>query len=472
MNKRIKSHVLLKITGLLLILFLIVGCAGNTLPNFVISEIDWEHFDTLAENFTVAFFEGDFNRAKNMFGNDLRRALSISALQSIRTDITNQAGAFDSIININSFIVDELVVCDINLLHQTTGVLLRVAFAINDEMMGFFIIDYPKIPDFAGMSTEPIRRDGFTDHPVIIGESTNFPLAGILSIPDDHEAPVPAVIIVHGSGPSDMDGVPSALPNFPNKPFRDIADHLASNGIAVLRYDKRTHIYSARLPQGSTVWEETIEDALLATEMLRDDPRINGNLIFIIGHSLGGMLAPRIHAEGGDFAGLILLAGSPRFLLDISRDQNIDYVNANMEGQEKEDALASLTEEFWYEHVTEPIKIIPPQDAKRMLSGFGTSVYYLQDLYNHPAENYIRSVNQPFLILQGAADFQVTEERDFNLYKEIFADRTDAKFILYPGLNHLFMTSTTGTVDEYEIPGHVDNRVLTDITEWIKLNTN
>jgi len=110
---------------------------------------------------------------------------------------------------------------------------------------------------------------------------------------------------------------------------------------------------------------------------------------------------------------------------------------------------------------------MPEGEARRTPSNFGASVYYFQDLINHPAEDYIRNITQPFLILQGSADFQVTVERDFAVYKEIFAQRTNATFKLYEGLNHLFITSTTGTIEEYEIPGVVDVRVLADIVEWI-----
>jgi hypothetical protein len=167
---------------------------------------------------------------------------------------------------------------------------------------------------------EDVQSEGFTDIPVIVGEGTDFPLNGILSMPDNVSGKIPAVVLVHGSGPQDMDET-----IFENKPFRDIAEHLASNEIAVIRYDKRTFAHGAKAVQtfggGLSVWEETIEDAILAAEMLRSDPRIDENRVFIIGHSLGGMLAPRIHAEGGNFAGLILLAGSPRFLLDISKNQ-------------------------------------------------------------------------------------------------------------------------------------------------------
>ena len=161
----------------------------------------------------------------------------------------------------------------------------------------------------------------FITEDVTVGAGTIWPLGGYLTIPHtaSADAPVPAVVLVHGSGPGDRNQTV-----FANRPFYDIAAYLSANGVAVLRYDKRTfaHGYEAMQTFGSslTVWEETIEDAIFAADLLRADARIGD--VFIAGLSLGGMLAPRIHASGGDFDGIIILAGSPRHLTDIMIDQN------------------------------------------------------------------------------------------------------------------------------------------------------
>ena len=154
---------------------------------------------------------------------------------------------------------------------------------------------------------------------IIIGKNTKHPLNGILTLPDEINNPVPAIVLVHGSGPSNMDEKVGKL-----TPFKDLAEGLANRGIAVIRYDKRTYAHKKQFinKPDTSVKEETIEDAILATELLRNDSRIDSDKIFIIGHSMGGMLAPRIDAEGGNYKGLILLAGSPRRLEEIMIDQN------------------------------------------------------------------------------------------------------------------------------------------------------
>ncbi|MDQ0188881.1 alpha/beta hydrolase family protein [Alicyclobacillus cycloheptanicus] len=163
------------------------------------------------------------------------------------------------------------------------------------------------------------------DEEIVIGADTKFPLNGILTIPEETNGLFPAVVLVHGSGPSNRD---ERVGNV--APFKDLAEGLSARGIAVIRYDKRTFVYGKqmRTDSGLSVREETMEDAIRAANLLRSDPRIDADKIFILGHSMGGMLAPRIDAEGGDFAGIIMMAGSPRKLEEILLDQGEDALHS------------------------------------------------------------------------------------------------------------------------------------------------
>ena len=302
---------------------------------------------------------------------------------------------------------------------------------------------------------------------VIIGAETEWELHGVLTIPKNADGRVPAVVLVHGSGASDMDET-----IFDNKPFRDIAEYLSSNGIAVIRYNKRSLTHGQRMSEtnGLTVWEETIEDAILATEILKADPQIDEDKVYILGHSLGGMLAPRIHVMGGNYAGLILFAGSPRFLLDISREQVMALVEATEDEGEKADILEShrqLTDEF------ELILTLSDEEVKSAnFRYWGNMGYYWKDLYKHPVSAYLEQTAAPLLIMQPDNDVQVLTDVDFAMYQDLLADRENVTFKLYPGLNHLFMPSTgrdiSEIMDEYRIKASVDPQVLIDILEWIK----
>jgi len=180
------------------------------------------------------------------------------------------------------------------------------------------------------------------------------------------------------------------------------------------------------------------------------------------------MLAPRIHAEGGDYAGLILLAGSPRFLLDISKDQTIAGVIAAMDGEDRETALAQI-EEHWDLQTYELVNL--PDDTAKNTPTEGVTAYYYKELYEHPATAYIENITVPFLVVQGSNDLQILTDVDFAAYQELLAGRSNVTFKLYEGLNHLFMPSTikniTEILDEYAIEGRFDSQVLADITAWI-----
>lgn len=302
------------------------------------------------------------------------------------------------------------------------------------------------------------------DEKIIIGAKTEHQLNGILSIPQTVGS-VPAVVLVHGSGPSDMDEKIGS-----NVPFKDLADGLFEKGIAVLRYDKRTFVYGKEMKNDLelSVKEESIEDTILAADFLRDDSRIDSDKIFILGHSLGGMLAPRIDAEGGNFAGMVIMGGSPRKFEDILMDQNNEVLNSlnpflKWIAKKQIAAISSKLKNI-YELNDEEAK------STRVL-GKHVRAYYLKEMGEHSSVNYLRESNKPIFILQGEKDFHVTVEKDFEGYKKLLGERSNVKFKLYPNLNHLFMPSVYGEIrkakKEYKVAQHVDRQVICDIAEWV-----
>ncbi|MCL2785096.1 MAG: alpha/beta fold hydrolase [Propionibacteriaceae bacterium] len=299
---------------------------------------------------------------------------------------------------------------------------------------------------------------------VIIGKGGEFPLEGVLTLPDSPHEALPALLLVHGSGPLNRDEKIGVL-----TPFKDIAKFLAANGIASLRYDKRTFVYGKKLRKelkNPTVREETIDDALAATKVLKADARINPHAVFLAGHSLGGMLAPRIDGEGGDYAGIIILAGSPRNLLDIIEDQNAE-------------AIASLTGAIQFiakKQVAALLKQIDTYNTWSLEESkhhklINISAYYFKEMEAHPASDYLLQLNKPTLILQGGSDFQVSVDKDFGAYKALLKNHPNIKFHLYPGLSHTFTPSIYGNImkakQEYKVPGRVHEQVLDDIRDFI-----
>ena len=300
---------------------------------------------------------------------------------------------------------------------------------------------------------------------IIIGKNTKYPLKGLLTLPTCIETPVPAVVFVHGSGASNMDEKVGKL-----TPFKDLAEGLAKYGIASIRYDKRTFAHGLKLirEKDVTVKKETIEDAILATEILKADSRIDKNNIFILGHSMGAMLAPRIDAECGNYKGLIMMAGSPRKLEEIMLDQMEELLQST-KGLVRwiaKKQTAKFTTMF------NGLYQLSDDEAKKKKAGGGTTLYYFKEMGEHPASDYLTNTQKPMLFMQGGKDFQATVEKDFEAYKQLLSNKNNVTFRLYENLNHSFVPSVYGNLlkakQEYNIEQHIIEEVIADIANWIK----
>ena len=308
------------------------------------------------------------------------------------------------------------------------------------------------------------RPETFTEREVTFG-ADQWKLPGTLTLPRS-ASPVPAVVLVHGSGPNDRDETILG-----NRPFRDLAEGLASRGVAVLRYEKRTKVYGAKMAQmkNLTVREETVEDAVRAVDSLRGQPEIDAKRVFVLGHSLGGYLLPMILEQSRKAAGGIALAGSTRPLEDLVLEQ-MEYLipiqtagseEAKKEGQKKLDetrqTVAAIKALEAGKHRSEAD--VPPL--------MGMPAHYLAALrgYNPPA--VAAGLHRPLLILQGERDYQVSM-RDFANWKDALGARKDVTLKSYPALNHLFIEGTgKSTPVEYAKPGHVSVSVVDDIARWV-----
>ena len=437
-----------KLAATLLALLLLTLASASCSPGAVepgISKIDWEDPELRAEQFVTALVNGDFRVAAEGFDSAMKRALSVSALRRAWESTVTQAGSYISLERTEIIPHEEYSIYLVTTRHEIMGVSTRIVFDTDGLVAGLF---FSYVPNYDEWDLTPIAREGFTDIPIIVGEGTDFPLRGFISMPDSVSGGVPAVILVHGSGPQNMD-----LEAFGITVFKDIAEHLAHNGIAVLRYDKRTYAHGARFAvqygDDFTVWEETIEDALLAKAVLEQVERVDQDRIYVLGLSLGGMLAPRI-ADAGGFAGAIIMAGSPRSLMDIILDQNKYFIELNPIS------------------ASERISLYAQVDAARK-QFFGMPEKYILEMDAHPPESFLAATDKPFLIMQGMKDFQVYADVDFELYKEIARGRSNFEFRLYDNLNHLFTLSTMEkpTLDDYVAGSKVDPAPLNDIVKWV-----
>ncbi len=300
---------------------------------------------------------------------------------------------------------------------------------------------------------------GVIERAVTVGTG-KWTLPGTLTMPESPDAAGrPAVVLVHGSGPGDRDETVGA-----NKPFRDLAWGLAEKGLVVLRYEKRTKQYPAKVAAlpGLTVKEEVIDDALAAAELLRQAEGVDARRIFVLGHSLGGMLAPRIARADPRLAGVIILAGASRPLEELMVEQ-MNYL-FTLDGKmtpAKQATLDELTAQV------ARVKSLTPADATSSTLLFHAPASYWLDLRGYDATAVARGLPQRMLILQGGRDYQSTAA-DFAGWKRALGTSERVTLKLYPKLNHLFITGEgRSTPAEYDQPGHLAQAVIDDIAAWV-----
>jgi len=288
------------------------------------------------------------------------------------------------------------------------------------------------------------QPDSFTAHDITVGDD-EWKLPGTLTIPRG-KGPWPGVVLVHGSGPVDRDETVGGV-----RVFRDLAEGLSTRGVAVLRFDKRTKVYPQQCAADPnfTMTRETVEDAVRAAAVLLHQDEIDPRRIYVLGHSQGGYMMPRImHADPG-LAGVVVMAGSVRPLEELILEQ-FEYI-FSLKGEltaAQRAQLDAIRQNPW--------KVLP-----------GVTEKYKADLKDyHPAALAAES-NLPMLLLQGERDYQV-RMKDFDLWKAGLAHRTNVTMRSYPALNHLFVTGEgKSTPEAYDKTGHVSPEVIDDIARWI-----
>lgn len=283
-------------------------------------------------------------------------------------------------------------------------------------------------------------------------------LAAVLTTPKNVKK-FPIVVLIHGSGPSDMDGSYG-----PNKPIKDLASGLAAKGIASLRYVKRTLVYANEFVGPFTVKEEVLDDAVAAIALAKTTPDVDVKKVYLLGHSLGGMLAPRIATLSPGLAGLILAAAPARKMADISIEQN-NYLFglANDTTAQGKIALNNAIAQVEKTRITTLDKIKPDSII------LGVPASYWVDLNNYDqVEAAKKALNLRMLIIQGGNDFQVSE-KDYNIWKTALAGNSKVRFEFYPGLNHLLSQQIEkGNPSQYQQASNVAETLINDISLWIK----
>jgi len=411
-----------------------------------------------AEAFVAAQVKGDFAAALKEFDDAMKKASPADKMEATWKQVQKQAGPFQKQLGTRQEKIGKYDVVYVTCQFEKIPLDVRVVFTRDGQITGYFIHPVQKKHDFQTPSYA--RPDSFHESDVTVG-SGDWALPGTLAVPAG-DGPFAAVVLVHGSGPQDRDETIG-----PNKPFRDLAWGLASQGIAVLRYEKRTKAHAARmaaLNDKLTVKEETVDDAGAAAALLRARKEIDPKRVFVLGHSLGAYVGPRIGLRDPELAGLILLAGNTRPLEDVILDQ-VTYIHSlqGEPGKEEKEELDKLKKQVLR---VKDAKLTTDTPASEL--PLGVPAAYWLALRDYRPMEVVAQFRRPVLVLQGERDYQVTMA-DFAGWRKALEARKDVWLKSYPKLNHLFMEGEgKAKPAEYDKAGHVAQEVVDDIARWIK----
>jgi uncharacterized protein len=297
-------------------------------------------------------------------------------------------------------------------------------------------------PDYSAPEGAPYAAEDVTV-PTPMGHT----LAGTLTRPHTRE-PVPAVVMITGSGSQDRDEALPMLRGF--RPFRQIADTLSRRGIAVLRLDDRGFGASTG-DAGSATSADFADDIRAALEYLRGRADIDDARLGLIGHSEGGMIAPMVAASDTVLSGIVLIAGpawTGRRIIEFQQRYAIEQ-SGTIPPAGRDSAMAA---------------------ARRQLEEAAANQPWMRFFLDHDPLPVARQVRTPVLVLQGETDRQVTAEQAAELGAAFRAGgNPDVTVHVLPGINHLMLRDPDGNPAGYVAldDRNVAPEVLAAIVDWL-----
>ena len=401
---------------------------------------------------------GQFEKVEAKYDARMAEQLPPGKLADGWRDLNKQAGAFQAITSAETSQLQGLQVVKMQCKFENSLLDATVVFNPDGKLGGLSFRPHQAAPA-PWNSPAYAKQDSFSEQPLTLVNG-KFELPGTLTVPTGN-GPFPAVVLVQGSGPEDQDETIG-----PNKPFKDLAWGLASRGIVVFRYTKRTQKYGAQSsddPVRLTVEDETISDARAAVALVAKQPMVDPKHVFLLGHSLGAYLAPRIATGDAEIAGIVMLAANARPLEKVVLEQ-IHYL-ATMSGTPTEAEQKRIqAAEDGAKQIEKPD--LKPDDKIDFLGATMYGAYWL-DLRGYDPLKTAAKLKIPIFIVQGGRDYQVTPS-NFQAWSDALSNNKNVTLRTYPDLDHLFMHGTGASKPtDYARPDHVSAEVVESIATFI-----
>ncbi|WP_158705181.1 alpha/beta hydrolase family protein [Salinibacter altiplanensis] len=319
-------------------------------------------------------------------------------------------------------------------------------------------------------------------------------LAGTLSMPKEEskleeesrpekEGPHPAVVLLQGSGENGRDYAYQG-----HKFFLVLADHLTRQGIAVLRYDLRGVGESEGHLSGASL-EDLARDAASALRFLKNRPGVDPTRVGLIGHSMGGMIAPRIHDQFEQAAFLALLAPPSLPGHQVLSRQRARIADASGASPADVDSIRKQSRQVFEiirsdrdsADVASQLRPILQEGSARQegstrsdrlqLKVEANTSPWFRDFARHDPRPALRQVDVPILALFGGRDLLVPPQQNAGPMRAALADSLPDRVSVrvLEELNHRMQPVKTEQSSEVrEIETTVAPKVLKQLTRWIR----
>ncbi|MBC7617176.1 MAG: DUF3887 domain-containing protein [Pedobacter sp.] len=405
-----------------------------------------------ANNFFYYMEAGKFDTAHMYFDTAEQAKVSPENLKQIWISITAKLGNVKSLDAIQSKIQGEFFAVTVEGKFENDNQNFILGFNKSEKLVGFYMP--PKLAAYIMPSYADTTK--YQEKSVYL-DTKDHKLAAVVTTPKNVNN-FPMVVLVHGSGPSDLDETIGT-----NKPFKDLAIGLAAKGIGTIRYVKRTLLYANEFNKAFTVKEEVTDDALVAIAMAKTIKGADLKKIYLFGHSLGGMLAPQLATLAPELNGIILAAAPARKLTDIIVEQNKYFFALAKDSTEAgKKQLDTILKDVGRSKINQLGNMKPDS----LIIGLPASYWVSLNAYDQVAT--AKKLNKRIFIIQGGNDFQVSQV-DYNLWDAALNKKKNAFLKFYPELNHLLTPQTEkGTSAQYQIPANVSEKLIEDLALWIK----
>jgi pimeloyl-ACP methyl ester carboxylesterase len=409
---------------------------------------------TTIEQVAECMSKHKYNKVYRNFDETMRENITRESLQEIWEGLEASGGKLISVEDIVEKPLDGGIRQSAILTFERTAVQMRLAQNEDKQLSGLFI-------SLLGYEAPTYGEGLVTGKRRVMIKSGEFSLPGELMIPINCNQ-CPVVILVHGSGPNDKDETIGA-----SKVFYDLALGLASKGIATFRYDKRSKIYPESISKQFDLYDETINDAIAAFYVIKNDSTLDFGKHIMLGHSLGAYAMPLIaDSLGKDLDGAVLFSANARRLEDLI-DYQMKYLT------EYDDLITDDEEQIIIENTARAQNIrdgnYTLETSAENLLAYWPGTFWDGIKEYSPVQALKQNTTTPFFIMQGEKDYQITMI-DFSIWRKEVGNMPNVKMLSFPGLTHLFTPTDADrpSPQDYFLPNNVDEQVILELADWVR----